>query len=249
MTQWKCAVFVSKLFGTNIFTFNKTLLFNAPTYTVAFTPHFQRVMDSVQTNMMHFCILLPYIRRLEGDRPNADKCVTYYLLVFIYKYFFTFKGYTLLQQKLFFCEFQRNGEIPWGMCVLYAKVCVSVKKMHVLSGAESRELADGQRQTACRFNLPASQASNFHVRTSIIQCPALSECERATVADDRKKKRTGARRPGKRRQKGVGRSVKKVRIRGIEGFRGHDICDRPTVKQNIFQKMVMNKILSHLKKR
>lgn len=59
------------------------------------------------------------------------------------------------------------------------------KKKSVLSGAESRELADGQRQSACRFNLPVSQASNFHVRISIIQCPALSKCERATVADDK----------------------------------------------------------------
>jgi len=52
-----------------------------------------------------------------------------------------------------------------------AHVCV---KESVLSGAESRELADGQRHAACRFNLPGSQASNFHVHTSIIQSPALS---------------------------------------------------------------------------
>ena len=39
----------------------------------------------------------------------------------------------------------------------------------MLSGAESRESADGQRHAACRFNLPASQASNFHIHTSIIQ--------------------------------------------------------------------------------
>lgn len=48
-------------------------------------------------------------------------------------------------------------------------------KRSVLNGAESRELADGQRHTACRFNLPVSQASNFQVRTSIIQRPALSK--------------------------------------------------------------------------
>lgn len=62
---------------------------------------------------------------------------------------------------------------------VYAKVCVCVcvcVKERVLSGAESRESADGQRHTACRFNLPASQASNFHIHTSIIQRPALSEC-------------------------------------------------------------------------
>lgn len=48
-----------------------------------------------------------------------------------------------------------------------ARARASEKKR--LSGAESRELADGQRHGACRFNLPASQASNFHVHTSIIQ--------------------------------------------------------------------------------
>lgn len=63
---------------------------------------------------------------------------------------------------------------------MYAKVCPCVRacmcvRVHVqdekelLSGAERRELADGQRHGACRFNLPASQASNFHVHTSIIQ--------------------------------------------------------------------------------
>lgn len=67
-----------------------------------------------------------------------------------------------------------NG-VRWEMCVCvpYAKVCARARarasEKERLSGAESRELADGQRHGACRFNLPASQASNFHVHTSIIQ--------------------------------------------------------------------------------
>lgn len=56
------------------------------------------------------------------------------------------------------------------MCAC-ASVCVRARagERERLSGAESRMLADGQRHGACRFNLPASQASNFHVHTSIIQ--------------------------------------------------------------------------------
>lgn len=50
-----------------------------------------------------------------------------------------------------------------------------VERERVWSGAESGESADGQRHPACRFNLPASQASNFHIHTSIIHRPALSE--------------------------------------------------------------------------
>lgn len=57
------------------------------------------------------------------------------------------------------------------VCVVCVHVCVRARasEKQRLSGAESRELADGQRHGACRFNLPASQASNFHVHTSIIQ--------------------------------------------------------------------------------
>lgn len=65
----------------------------------------------------------------------------------------------------------------WEICVLFAEcVCMCRGEKCVECRRESRELADGQRHAACRFNLPASQASNFHIHTSIIQRPALSEC-------------------------------------------------------------------------